>query len=124
MELQEIKNLISEREEFINSYNKELKTKNNNIVAKVIEYFVANSKVQIGTILKIHKETLRYSRNEYYKVTRFEATPGGFVNIIGVKRKINKEFGVREVYLYVTKIDNITIDEQYSLIKNYNEDTM
>lgn len=119
MELDFIKKFINERQKLVYEQKAKLEEVDNKLLASCKEYFLEHSKIKIGTHIKT--VVLRYdgSRKEnYYRVSKIEANVDGTIAIYGIKRKINKEFGKREVYVTCSSVYDTSIPTNYEIIED------
>lgn len=119
MELDFIKKFIEERQKLVDEQKARLKEVDDRLLANCKEYFLKYSKIKIGTHIKT--VVLRYdgSRKEnYYRVSKIEANVDGTIAIYGIKRKINKEFGKREVYVTCSSVYDTSIPTNYEIVED------
>ena len=118
MELDFIKKFIEERQKLVNEQKARLKEVDSKLLANCKEYFLEHSKIKIGTCIK----TVLLMRNgcnkeNYYRVSKIEANVDGTISIYGIKRKINKEFGKREVYITCSSVYDTSIPANYKIVE-------
>lgn len=119
MELNFIKKFIDERKKLVDEQKAKLEEVDNRLLINCKEYFLEHSKIKIGTHIKT--VVLRYdgSRKEnYYRVSKIEANVDGTIAIYGIKRKINKEFGKREVYVTCSSVYDTSIPANYEIVED------
>lgn len=119
MELDFIKKFIDERQKLINEQKARLEEVDAKLLGDIKQYFLEHSKIKIGTQIK--NTVLRYdgtSKENYYRVSKIEPHTDGTIAIYGIKRKINKEFGKREVYVICSSIYNTGIPNGYEIVEN------
>lgn len=119
MELDLIKKFIDERQKLVNEQKAKLEEVDNKLLKDCKQYFLEHSKIKIGK--HISNVALRYdgsSKEKYYRVSKIEANVDGTIAIYGVKRKINREFGKREVYITCSSIFDMSIPNGYEIIEN------
>lgn len=118
MELDFIKKFIDERQKLVNEQKARLEEVDNRLLANCKDYFLEHSKIKIGTHIKI--VVLKYDgskKENYYRVSRIEANVDGTIAIYGIKRKINKEFGRREVYITCSSVFDTSIPSDYKILE-------
>lgn len=119
MELNFIKKFIDERQKLVDEQKARLKEVDDRLLTSCKEYFLEHSNIKIGTHIKT--VVLRYdgSRKEnYYRVSKIEANVDGTIAIYGIKRKINKEFGKREVYVTCSSVYDTSIPDNYEIVED------
>ena len=119
MELDFIKKFINERQKLVDEQKARLKEVDDRLLASCKEYFLEHSNIKIGTHIK--KVVLIYdgSRKEnYYQVSKIEANVNGTIAIYGIKRKINKEFGKREVYVTCSSVYDTSIPANCEIVED------
>lgn len=119
MELDFIKKFINERQKLVDEQKARLKEVDDRLLASCKEYFLEHSKIKIGTHIK--KVFLNYdgsSKEHYYRVSKIEANVDGTIGIYGIKRKINKEFGKREVYITCSSVYDTSIPVYCEIVED------
>lgn len=119
MELDFIKKFIDERQKLVDEQKARLKEVDDRLLASCKEYFLEHSKIKIGThIKKVFINYDRSSKEHYYRVSKIEANVNGSIAIYGIKRKINKEFGKREVYITCSSVYDTSIPVYCEIVED------
>lgn len=116
MELDFIKKFIEERQKLADEQKAKLEEVDNKLLSNCKQYFLEHSKIRIGTHIHCIVKRRWDTRDNYYRVSRIEANTDGVISIYGVKRKINKEFGKREVYITCSSVYDTSISEDYEIV--------
>lgn len=87
---------------------------------KFCEELVKSIPIKIGTIIKVVNNSnvgIYGSKVNFYKVIRFKANTDGTACIIANKRKIDGNFGVREITLCCISYHNdFKLDDKYEIV--------
>lgn len=118
MDKETIRKYIEDRDKLIKDFNDKLQAQDN----KFREELVKSIPIKIGTIIK--RSVTTYSqvygsktRTSFYKVVKFKANTDGTANIIANKRKIDGNFGVREITLcYISYYNDFKLDQGYKIV--------
>lgn len=118
MELDFIKKFIDERQKLINEQKAKLLEVDTKLLEDIKTYFLEHSKIKIG--IHIHNVFIKWDgtkKENYYRVSKIEPHTDGTVAIYGIKRKINREFGKREVYITCSSIYDTAIPKEYEIVE-------
>lgn len=118
MELDFIKKFIDERQKLVNEQKAKLEEVDTKLLTDCKTYFLEHSKIKIGT--HIRNVVLKWDgtkKENYYRVSKIEANTDGTIAIYGIKRKINKEFGKREVYITCSSVYDTSIPSDYEIVE-------
>lgn len=107
MDKETIRKYIEDRNKLTKDFNDKLKAQDD----KFCEELVKSIPIKIGTIIKqsITTNSQIYgsqTKTNFYKVIKFEANPNGIVYIKVNKRKLDGNFGVRELTLCLISYHN------------------
>lgn len=119
MELDFIKKFINERQKLVYEQKAKLEEVDNKLLASCKEYFLEHSKIKIGT--HIRNVVLKWdgsNKENYYKVSKIEPHTDGTIAIYGIKRKVNKEFGKREVYVTCSSVYDTSIPNDCEIVED------
>ena len=118
MDKETIRKYVEDRDKLIKDFNDKLQAQDN----KFREELVKSIPIKIGTIIK--RSVTTYSqvygsqtRTSFYKVVKFKANADGTANIIANKRKIDGNFGVREITLCcIGYYNDFKLDQGYKIV--------
>lgn len=118
MDKETIRKYIEDRNKLTKDFYDKLKAQDD----KFCEELVKSIPIKIGTIIKqsITINSQIYSsqtRTSFYKVIGFKANPNGIVYIIANKRKLDGNFGVRELTLCPISYHNdFKLENSYKIV--------
>ena len=118
MNKETIRKYIEDRNKLTKDFNDKLKAQDD----KFCEELVKSIPIKIGTIIKksitINSQIYgSQTRTSFYKVIRFKANPDGTVYIIANKRKLDGNFGVREITLCIIYYNNgFKLEDSYKIV--------
>ena len=118
MDKETIRKYIEDRNKLTKDFYDKLKAQDD----KFCEELVKSIPIKIGTIIKksITINSQIYGsqiRTSFYKVIRFKANPDGTVYIIANKRKLDGNFGVRELSLCLISYHNgFKLEDSYKIV--------
>lgn len=118
MDKETIRKYIEDRNKLTKDFHDKLKAQDD----KFCEELVKSIPIKIGTIIKksitINSQIYgSQTRTSFYKVIRFKANPDGTVYIIVNKRKLDGNFGVREITLCIIYYNNgFKLEDSYKIV--------
>lgn len=115
MDKESIEKYVKDRDKLIKDFTDKLKAQDD----KFCEELVKSIPIKIGTIIKVVNSNVGIygSKVNFYKVVRFKANADGTACIIANKRKIDGNFGVREITLcYISYYNDFKLDDKYELV--------
>lgn len=121
MDKETIRKYIEDRNKLIKDFHDKLQAQDD----KFCEELVKSIPIKIGTIIKrsVTMNSQVYgsqTRTNFYKVVRFKANADGTAYIIANKRKLDGNFGVREITLCcISYYNDFKLDQCYEIIDEY-----
>ena len=118
MDKETIRKYIEDRNKLTKDFYDKLKVQDD----KFYEELVKSIPIKIGTIIKrsitINSQIYgSQTRTSFYKVIKFKANPDGTVYIIVNKRKLDGNFGVREITLCIIYYNNgFKLEDSYKIV--------
>ena len=118
MDKETIEKYIEDRNKLTKDFHDKLKAQDD----KFCEELVKSIPIKIGTIIKksitINSQIYgSQTRTSFYKVIRFKANPDGTAYIIVNKRKLDSNFGVRELSLcLISYHNNFKLENSYKIV--------
>ena len=115
MDKESIEKYVKDRDKLIKDFTDKLKAQDD----KFCEELVKSIPIKIGTIIKVVNSNVGIygSKVNFYKVIRFKANIDGTACIIANKRKIDGNFGVREITLCCISYHNdFKLDDKYEVV--------
>ena len=118
MDKETIRKYIEYRNKLTKDFYDKLKAQDD----KFCEELVKSIPIKIGTIIKksitINSQIYgSQTKTSFYKVIRFKANPDGTVYIIVNKRKLDGNFGVREITLCIIYYNNgFKLEDSYKIV--------
>ena len=118
MDKETIRKYIEDRNKLTKDFYDKLKVQDD----KFYEELVKSIPIKIGTIIKrsitINSQIYgSQTKTSFYKVIRFKANPDGTVYIIANKRKLDGNFGVREITLCIIYYNNgFKLEDSYKIV--------
>lgn len=118
MDKETIRKYIEDRNKLTKDFYDKLKAQDD----KFCEELVKSIPIKIGTIIKksitINSQIYgSQTRTSFYKVIRLKANPDGTVYIIANKRKLDGNFGVREINLCIIYYNNdFKLEDSYKIV--------
>lgn len=118
MDKETIRKYIEDRNKLTKDFHDKLKAQDD----KFCEELVKSIPIKIGTIIKksitINSQIYgSQTRTSFYKVIRFKPNPDGTVYIIANKRKLDGNFGVREITLCIIYYNNdFKLEDSYKVV--------
>jgi len=118
-----IREYIKKRTQYVDDFKAKLKAQDNEFCRDLISDFP----IRKGTIIKRTYIVGSYrptNRVAFYKVVDYEATPDGVVTLICHKRKVDGEYGIRDIKLlslgyynnFAIPTDNV---DTYEIVDGY-----
>lgn len=113
MDKETIRKYIEDRNKITKDFYDKLQAQDD----KFCEELVKSIPIKIGTIIKRSITINSQTKTSFYKVIRFEANPNGIVYIIVNKRKLDGNFGVRELTLCPISYHNdFKLENSYKIV--------
>ena len=115
MDKETIRKYIEDRDKLMKDFTDKLQAQDD----KFCEELVKSIPIKIGTIIKVVNSNVGIygSKVNFYKVVRFKANPDGTACIIANKRKIDGNFGVREINLCcISYYNDFKLDQGYKIV--------
>lgn len=118
MDKETIRKYIEDRNKLTKDFYDKLKAQDD----KFCEELVKSIPIKIGTIIKksitINSQIYgSQTRTSFYKVIRFKANPDGTAYVIANKRKLDGNFGVREITLCIIYYNNgFKLEDSYKIV--------
>lgn len=118
MDKETIRKYIEDRNKLTKDFHDKLKAQDD----KFCEELVKSIPIKIGTIIKqsvtINSQIYgSQTRTSVYKVIKFKANPDGTAYVIANKRKLDGNFGVREVNLCLISYHNdFKLENRYKIV--------
>ena len=118
MDKETIRKYIEDRNKLTKDFYDKLKAQDD----KFCEELVKSIPIKIGTIIKrsitINSQIYgSQTKTSFYKVIRFKANPDGTAYIIANKRKLDGNFGVREITLCIIYYNNgFKLEDSYKIV--------
>lgn len=118
MDKETIRKYIEDRNKLVKEFSDKLKVQDD----KFCEELIKSIPIKIGTIIKqsttINSQIFGSQiRTSFYKVIRFKANPDGTAYIIANKRKLDGNFGVRELTLCLIYYNNdFKLEDSYKIV--------
>lgn len=113
MDKETIRKYVEDRDKLIKYFNDKLQAQDN----KFREELVKSIPIKIGTIIKRSEVYGNQTRTNFYKVVKFKANADGTANIIANKRKLDGNFGVREITLCcIGYYNDFKLDQGYKIV--------
>lgn len=118
MDKETIRKYIEDRNKLTKDFYDKLKAQDD----KFYEELVKSIPIKIGTIIKksitINSQIYgSQTRTSFYKVIRFKANPDGTAYVIANKRKLDGNFGVREITLCIIYYNNgFKLEDSYKIV--------
>lgn len=82
---------------------------------------LANCPIKIGDVYVTESNNAWGVKRQYYKVAKLEASVDGTVSVYGYKRKLDKTWGKRNIYMFSASIyDNYNVN-LYDKVEDYVE---
>lgn len=91
------------------------------LMKEVTEDVLNNCPINIGDVYVGESNSAWGVKREYYKVSDITVYLDGTVKVEGFKRKLNKQWGVRRVYIFYTYAPTFNIPEHLTKVDNYVE---
>lgn len=118
MDKETIRKYIEDRDKLIKDFSDKLQVQDD----KFREELVKSIPIKIGTIIKRSVTTNSdvygiKTRTNFYKVVKFKANADGTAYIIANKRKLDGNFGVREITLCcISYYNDFKLDQGYEIV--------
>ena len=118
MDKETIRKYIEDRNKLTKDFYDKLKVQDD----KFYEELVKSIPIKIGTIIKrsitINSQIYgSQTKTSFYKVIRFNANIAGTAYIIANKRKLDSNFGVREITLCIIYYNNgFKLEDSYKIV--------
>lgn len=118
MDKETIRKYIEDRDKLIKDFSDKLQVQDD----KFREELIKSIPIKIGTIIKRSVTTNSdvygiKTRTNFYKVVKFKANADGTAYIIANKRKLDGNFGVREITLCcISYYNDFKLDQGYKIV--------
>lgn len=115
MNKETIRKYIEDRNKLTKEFHDKLQAQDD----KFCEELVKSIPIKIGTIIRVVNSNVGIygSKVNFYKVVRFKTNPDGTACIIANKRKIDGNFGVREITLCcISYYNDFKLDDKYEVV--------
>uniref|UniRef100_A0AAU8MJK6 Uncharacterized protein n=1 Tax=Geladintestivirus 4 TaxID=3233136 RepID=A0AAU8MJK6_9CAUD len=103
--------------------DEEHKKRKDALMKEVAEDVLNNCPINIGDVYVSESNNAWGVQRNYYKVTDITVYLDGTIKVEGVKRKLNRQWGIRHVYIFYTYTPTFKIPDKFTKVNNYVEPT-